>query len=485
MPSQKHDPKKHDPKKHDPINYLINHTLAMQEDKIPADVLNKTQELFQDTLACILAGSTSEGIKPLFDTLQLWGGHKQATVFGFSEQTSVPFAAMVNSAMGHARDFDDTHDKALNHGCVTLVPALLALAEFLSSPANAEKSKQQGIPFRKISGREFLAALAVGLDVANRLGLAFIPYLHTGWLPTTLWGAFGCAAAGARLLKMDIEQTSDAFGLAYSQIHGNRQALVDGALAKRMQPGFSAFAGIQSLFMALKGISGARNILQGAFGISELYADSNIDIERITKDLGTSFETSNISIKPYPSCRCTHAVIDAALKIKKEHEFGISDIVSGEISLPPASMGQVGNRFKLRENPTVDAQFSAQYTAALAFIKGKPVLRDFEAEVVSSSDEIIALASLFKTVEFRQDTREMTPIEMKVQLGDGRILEACIDSSLGSPGNPMSREDTLFKFNDCLDNCVKHYTMKQKDELLDSIRNMMNLDDISTLFKYV
>ena len=90
--------------KHDPINYLITHTFAMQEDEIPAEVLNKAQELFQDTVGCILAGSTSEGIKPLFNTLQLWGGHKQATVFGFSEQTSVPFAAMVNSAMGHARD---------------------------------------------------------------------------------------------------------------------------------------------------------------------------------------------------------------------------------------------------------------------------------------------------------------------------------------------------------------------------------------------
>jgi len=124
MPSQKCDP----------IEFLIKHTVDIRDEQIPAEVMNKSQELFQDTLACILAGSTSQGIKPLFDTTQLWGGNKQATVLGFSEQTSVPFAAMVNSAMGHARDFDDTHDKALNHGCVTLVPAILALAEFLSSP---------------------------------------------------------------------------------------------------------------------------------------------------------------------------------------------------------------------------------------------------------------------------------------------------------------------------------------------------------------
>ena len=469
----------------DPIEILVKHSLAVQDNEIPADVMIKAQELFQDTLACMLAGSTSEGIKPLLDTVLLWGGNKQATIPGFSEQTSVPFAALVNSAMGHARDFDDTHDKALNHGCVTLVPAILAIAEFLSSPVNAETYASTDIPFRKISGQEFLASMAIGLDVANRIGTAFIAHLHIGWLPTTLWGAFGCAAAGARLLKMDEKQTRDAFGLAYSQAQGNRQALVDGALAKRMQPGFSAYAGVQSLFMALNGISGSRNILQGVFGISELYANSNIDIECITNNLGTNFETSNISIKPYPSCRCTHAVIDAALEIKREHKFDVSDIVSGEIYLPPASMAQVGKVFKIRKNPTVDAQFSAQYTTALCFIKGKPMLKDFEPEVIASSDSAIALASLFKTIEFRHDTREMTPVEMKITLKDGRVLEAGVANALGSPGKPLSQEDFLFKFNDCLDNCIKQYTPEQKDTLLKTSQNILDIDDISKLFNHL
>lgn len=469
----------------DPIEILIQHSVGVQDDQIPADVINKTQELFQDTLACILAGSSSDGVKALLDTIELWGGNKQATVLGFAEQTSVPLAAMVNSAMGHARDFDDTHDKAVNHGCVTLVPALLALAEFLSSPANAEKYKKHDIPFRKISGREFLASIAVGLDVANRMGLAFIAYLHTGWLPTTLWGAFGCVAAGARLLKMDEKQTSNAFGLAYAQVHGNRQALVDGALAKRMQPGFSAFAGIQSLFMGMNGISGARNILQGAFGISELYAGSNIDMEYITSELGQRFETSNISLKPYPSCRCTHAVIDAAMKIKKENNFNVTDIVGGRIFLPPASMGQIGNLFKIRKNPTVDAQFSAQYTVALTLIKGKPKLDDFNVENIVSADNLITLSSLFETVEFRQDTRELVPVEMEIKLKDGKILKTCVNDPLGSPVNPMSREDIVFKFNDCLEHCVKKYTPSQRDALFRTVQDIPDIDDISKLLSYL
>ena len=68
--------------------------------EIPDDVMNKAQKLFKDTLACMLAGSCSDGIKPFLDTVMLWGGNKQATILGVSEQTSVHFAVMINSAMG-------------------------------------------------------------------------------------------------------------------------------------------------------------------------------------------------------------------------------------------------------------------------------------------------------------------------------------------------------------------------------------------------
>jgi len=84
-------------KLNDPIVFLIQHCIELKSEKIPPDVINKMQELFQDTLACILAGSSSDGIQQLFDTLQVWGANEQASVLGFSEKTSVPFAALINS----------------------------------------------------------------------------------------------------------------------------------------------------------------------------------------------------------------------------------------------------------------------------------------------------------------------------------------------------------------------------------------------------
>ena len=340
-----------------------------------------------------------------------------------------------------------------------------------------------GVSFRKISGKEFITALAVGLDVSNRLGMAFIPYLHVGWLPTTLWGPFACAAACGRLLKLDANQMHNAFGLAYSQIHANRQGLVDGVLSKRIQPGFSASAGIQAAFFAAHGITGARNIVDGAFGLKALYTAGQIDADYLSDRIGTFFETLNVSIKPYPCCRCTHPVIDAALSLQKERGIQWQEIQEGTIALPPQSMGQIGNPFVVRDNPKVDAQFSAQYTAALALINGRPRLEDFTKENVLSRKDIAELASRFKVYEFERDQPGLVPIEMGIRLKDGRNLHTRITEPKGNRQNPLDREELLFKFNNCLDKAAKTYTAEDRDRIVRGIDHILERDDMDELVR--
>ncbi len=465
----------------DSIFPLVEYTATASSEAIPEEILRITKNLFLDTMGCILSGSSAKGIDELRQTIAFWGGNKQATVFSFNDKTSAPLAAFLNSAMGHANDYDDTHDGALNHGCVTLVPALLATCEALNS-SNNEDTPGWTSP-KKITGKEFIASLAIGLDVSNRLGMAFIPYLHVGWLPTTLWGPFGCAAACGRLLGLDIEKMHNAFGLAYSQIHANRQGLVDGVLSKRVQPGFSASAGVQAAFFSAGNITGAKNIIDGDFGLKSLYSNGKIDRKYISEDIGTFFETTNVSIKPYPSCRCTHPVIDAALSLKNEHDISWQNIDNGTIYLPPPSMGQIGNKFSIRDNPTVDAQFSAQYTAALAFFKGWPQIDDFTAKNIQKQKSIVELACRFTIIEFEKENSGMMPIVMEITLNNGEKFQTRIDEPKGSKNNPLTREELVKKFNDCLDHSVKTYTEDNRQKLLDSIDGMLLLDDINDLIK--
>lgn len=461
----------------DSIIPLVQYAANLESDALPQEILKICRDLFLDTMGCILSGSSAQGILELKEVLDFWGGNSQTTIFGFGDKTSAPSAALLNSVMGHANDYDDTHDAAVNHGCVTLVPALLAACEALHP--KQEKTFSGSIPFRTFSGKEFLTALAVGLDVSNRLGLAFIPYLHVGWLPTTLWGPFACAAACGRLLGLNAETMHHAFGLAYSQMQANRQGLADGVLSKRIQPGFSAAAGLNAAFFAANGLTGARNIVDGIFGIKELYSSGRIREEHLLTELGRFFETVNVSIKPYPCCRCTHPVIDAALKIGNEDGFDWKAIKNGTIYLAPQAMGQIGSPFQVRNNPTVDAQFSASYTAALTLIKGRPQLEDFDREQVLARREVMDLAARFQCIEFEKEQSGLVPVEMEIQLENGSHWHARITNPKGSRDNPLTPEELQAKFNNCLDNANRTYSREARIRILEGHDKLLEIEDMT------
>ncbi len=463
----------------DLIHKLVKHAANTAAESIPEEVMKKAGTLFMDTVACVLSGSSAAGIKELEEVMSFWGGNSQSTILSFNKKTSAPNAAFLNSVMAHANDFDDTHDAAINHGCVTIVPAMLAVSEALPSSDFLSEKRCNRI----ISGKDFIAALAVGLDISNRLGMAFIPWLHTGWLPTTLWGPFAAAAACGRLIGLNEEEMHNAFGLAYSQIHGNRQALADGVLAKRMQPGFSAMAGVNAAFFAANGITGAKNIIDGDFGISALYTGSNIDRSFLTDNLGNVYETMNISIKPYPCCRCTHPVIDAALYLKEKHSLKWKDIIEGTIFIPPNSMGQIGNKFEIRDNPTVDAQFSAQYTASLAFLKGRPRLEDFQKDAVMSNTDVLSLVSRFKTVEFEKDKSGLTPVEMHITTKDGSVYKTRVENPKGGRDNPLTKDEMEFKFMNCINNSIKDYSVQKARTIFDGLGNVLDVENIVNIIQ--
>jgi 2-methylcitrate dehydratase PrpD len=271
----------------------------------------------------------------------------------------------------------------------------------------------------------------------------------------------------------------NAFGLAYSQIHGNRQALIDATLAKRMQPAFSASAGLQSAFLAANGITAAHKIINGDFGIPVLYTNGRLEEKHLTNGLGEFEQTMNISIKPYPSCRCSHAVIDAVLDLQKKHDIKWEEIEKGLIYLPPNSMAQIGQPFAVRVNPTVDAQFSAQYTAALTFIKGRPSIADFEAESVRSRQDILQLLRQFTTVEFEKDTAEIGIAEIELTMKNGSVLHTRINATKGSPSNPLTEEEQVQKFFDCMDNSGRSYSTQEKEKVLEITRNIVCYDDVT------
>ena len=88
-------------------------------------------------------------------SVRRWGGTAEATVIGSGDRLPAPAAALVNGTLAHSLDFDDTHLPSVLHPSASVVPAALAAAEATGA-----------------SGAALLAAVAAGVELTNRLGMA-------------------------------------------------------------------------------------------------------------------------------------------------------------------------------------------------------------------------------------------------------------------------------------------------------------------------
>lgn len=434
----------------------------LQFDDLPSEVVNTTKKFILDTLGCGLAGTKAPGCSEAYELFKSFGGKEEATVLGFNSRMPCPHAAFINSVVSHALDFDDTLDEAAMHCYVSTLPAALSLAEA-----------------RHASGKQLITSVALGVDLTCRLGVAIKTPLS--WVRTATCGSFGATAAAGKVLNLKQQDLRNAFGVVYSQTSGNMQCLLDGGLSKRMQPGFSARAGVLSALMAEAGITGARDVFEGRFGFFNLYEHGAYDRERCLEGLGEEFFGMKLSIKPYPSCRMTHSSIDAALAVREKYGFNFEDVDRVEILVCDMSKEMVGGPFEVRENPQVDAQFSIPYTVGVALTKGKPFIEDFDNVVVRSEQRKLAASKISVLTDKNIDVRDIKPATIKVFLKNGELLTHRIDVLKGHPENPVSWEECKEKFKKCAALGIKKYLDQKIDRLVEAILNLEKVKDAGSI----
>jgi 2-methylcitrate dehydratase PrpD len=404
---------------------------------LPPEAVAAVRREVLDSLATALGGRSQKGIGELVDMVREWGGAGQSTVIGYGFRCPAPHAALINGAMIHALDYDDGHPVAQVHiGCVT-VPTAFAVAERMGG----------------VDGTEFVTVLALGADFLARLGLASRPggsLIKSGWHPTPLFGYLGAAAVAGRLMGLDAEKLTNALGIAYHQCAGNSQAVNDGALTKRMGPGLAARGGITAALMAERGITGARNILEGEYGMFNLYQGGDYDIDILTGELGRRFEVVNLGDKPYPCCGFSHAFVDAVLSIKSKYKIDAARVkemhawcgeTSYEISQPP--------EVKRAPRNTVDAQFSLPWIMATALIKGRVAAADFTEAAIADGAVLKAAGKVTAELDPAMNRHGVGPARVRIVMDDGATYEEYVEHCLGSVARPMTFDDGARKFREC------------------------------------
>lgn len=418
------------------IGRSIAATLAgLSYDDLPADVARIVKLFTLDTLGVIAGAAKAPGMGELLAALTAWESQGKATLLLGGGTANPATAALANGAAAHALDFDDQHDPARVHVFCVVLPAVLAAIESKDEPT---------------TGREAITAIAIGVEMFCRLGLACYNSLGKGWHPTTALGSISAAAAAAKVFGLDAERTLHAMALAFVQLSGTTQFIADGALAKRIGPGFAARSGVLAAHLAANGITGPWRFLEGEAGLFKLYERGEVKPEILTGGLGESWRVRDLSMKPYPCCRCVHTTIQLALELRAQGITG-DDIESGIIELGEVNRKIVGAPFdQAHPNPVVHAQFNAAYGFAAALADGKVEIPTYSPERIRAAD--VAFAARFRTVAATDiEPTAVAPARVRVQLKDGRSLAVERWTMKGAPDEPMSEEEVFAKFRACLD----------------------------------
>ena len=287
-------------------------------------------------------------------------------------------------------------------------------------------------------GANVLAGVIAGYEVMCRLGRALKPADHydRGFHPTATTGAFGATVAAGRALGLSPEQLTMAMGICLSQSAGSMQFLVNSAWTKRFQVGNAAMVGVIAASLASEGFVGAADAVDGDAGFLKSYAPDP-DPTLAVKGLGDYWETLEIGVKPYPSCRFSHAAIDGIVDIvgKGVSEAQIAEIMIG---LPRKGMDLTALPQDFRRKPkgVVGGQFSMHFTAAVSAQTGNLTWDDYARFL-----EDPATLSLAERIEVSEDAQmdaiypERMGGKVTIQFRDGTSQNRCVEIPRGEPEN--------------------------------------------------
>ncbi|MBF8668284.1 MmgE/PrpD family protein [Pseudomonas putida] len=408
--------------------------ITQRESVWPQEVILRTEHALADTLACIVAGASDPVACKARAASQLWG-EGNATVIGGGVQLSAPGAALVNGTAAHVLEIDDNYYPALTHASAVIVPALLALADELNS-----------------KGCELIDAYIVGLEIHALLGRGVNrSHYFAGWHPTATIGCIGTAAACARLLRLNLEQTIAAVSIATSMACGNKAQF--GTEVKSLQCGIGASNAVKAARLAQAGIQGNPDVLEDPQGFLSLYGGPNPRgwAEPLLKlDNPLAMQEYGLAPKRHACCGSAHNTLDSILALVEEHKFTADDVLSVEVLIGSS------NRKNLRYDNPVDefqARFSMNYNVALILLQGKVTLDDFTAQAVQRP-EVRDLFSVTTTnarsfEEEPLDPDDRPPHLVKITLKDGRILERSRIFAKGLIQDPFTDSERRLKLVSC------------------------------------
>jgi len=413
---------------------LSHHNVAFRLDQVPHPVLHLARLHLLDSLGCLLAGVRLEPGRLAYDLAVAIRGSddvwSSAGLLGTDKRVPFLDAVLAMSVATHCGEMDDLHAGAGTCIGGMVVPALMALTERYGA-----------------SGSRFLEALILGYETTARVGLAIdAPSLFArGWWPSTVCGALGVAAAGAKLLGWPADKTANALGIAALHAGGMITGGNEGATARHLIFGRAAQAGVLALLGAERGFTGPKRAFEDPRGFClTLTSDPKWDYLMPSEH----HFLPEVAFKPYPCARQLHAGVEALLRLMHEHSVSAPAIEEIELSVPTANAGVLN-----RPAATVSRAAmlgSGKYVMAVTALRGKMDLVSFTEEFLHSGEvhRLMAKVKVKAAADLDRHFPQYWPGRVSLRLPNGENLVEEVIIPKGELGNPMSTREVEEKFLD-------------------------------------
>jgi 2-methylcitrate dehydratase PrpD len=435
---------------------------------LPRGAPELASKAIADTFAVILAGAGSEVAEPL---LRYAGaGHERGPIplLGTGLAAAPETAALVNGTFGHGLDYDDVLAIMPAHPSVVIVAAALA-----------------SLDGQRIGGRSFIEAYVLGVEIGGKIGLGMTQgHYRRGFHATGTLALFSAVAALAKLHRLDIAATRQAFGIAASMSSGLRRNF--GTMTKPLHSGLAARSALTALRLAQSGFTAAPDILEAPSGFFSTYGVEESDPDAAVRDLGRPFVIADpgLALKKFPCCYATHRAMDGLLVLREKLGFDAKAVDRIICKMPPGGM-----RVLTYPRPAtgLEGKFSLPYALAAGALDGKYTLDSFTDAAVRRKE----IAELYARIQAAEDpscqgndpefekrsSGSRGFVEVEVKLRDGRSEQIRVDKAPGSPGRDMSWDELRAKFTDCARQSGR-IAEKPAVQAFEMIRRLEQVDDI-------
>lgn len=446
----------------EPMDDLCRMVVDIEYDDLPREVVECAKTTILDTLAVTIAGSGMEGIPAVVELVKEKGGRPDSPIPFYGGRVPASEAAMAIGPMARATDLGMLHEEA-GHCAEYIVPAMLAAAGLRQS----------------VTGKEFIAAFALGQEVLIRIGIAF-KAVSTGLLARRGYGhtIFGCVASVGKLLGLTFDQLQHAQGIARAMTQPHDLAMYsDASLIVRVHHGFIAQDSINACLLARKGITGPRKeVLIGPRGYLG-FAHWQTDPDAITRDLGKRWEMLDVFIKMYATCSWCQTAITGIVEQREEHGFAPEDIASIDIDECPMSFRVIAEPHDIKWNPKTvpECQFSLPYVVATAAVDGTVFLSSYSPEAMRRP-EVRELMTRIRVTE--NDAIQPFAALVSTTLRNGRKFTKEYLYPKGHHRNPFTQRELITKLERCAGFSAFPLSDRTVAELAHTLLNLEQTADI-------